>query len=72
LTVERAGWEVITVRPFIFKNKYLDLLVRPFAPHLYVIAKNNADFVYSPKKMKEWISDEHYGGTSGYHKAKMK
>jgi SAM-dependent methyltransferase len=60
LTVERGGLDVIAVRPFIFKNKYLDLLVRPFAPHLYVVAKNNSDFAYSTKKLKEWVSDDHY------------
>jgi SAM-dependent methyltransferase len=60
LTVERAGWNVSTVRPFIFKNRILDLIVRPFAPHLYVIAKNNPNFEYPPKKIKEWISDEYY------------
>jgi SAM-dependent methyltransferase len=70
LTVERAGWEVMAVRPFIFKNKYLDLLVRPFAPHLYVVAKNNVDFVYSAKKMKEWILDEHYEGLLSITKQK--
>jgi SAM-dependent methyltransferase len=61
LTVERAGWKVVTIRPFIFKNKYLDLLIRPFAPHLYVIAENNIAFVYPTKKLKEWISDAYYG-----------
>ncbi len=60
LTVERAGWNVIAVRPFIFKNKFLDYIVRPFAPHLYVVAKNNSDFVYPPKKLKEWVTDEYY------------
>lgn len=60
LTVMKSGWNVETVRPFIFKNKFIDLLVRPFAPHLYVVAKNNPDFVYPIKKLKEWIADEHY------------
>lgn len=60
LTVMKSGWNVETVRPFIFKNKFIDLLVRPFAPHLYVVAKNNPDFVYPTKKLKEWIADEHY------------
>ncbi len=60
LTTERAGWIVKEVRPFLFKNKILDVLVRPFAPHLYVVALNNPAFVYPGKKLKEWISDPHY------------
>ncbi len=60
LTVERAGWRVSEVRPFLFKNKILDVLVRPFAPHLYVVAFNNANFTYPPKKLKEWVTDEYY------------
>lgn len=60
LTVERAGWNVRAVRPFFFKNKFLDVLCRPFAPHMYVVAENNPDFKYPPKKLKEWINDVHY------------
>jgi hypothetical protein len=60
LTVERAGWNVREARPFIFKNKFLDSLLHPFAPHVYVVAENNLEFKYPPKKVKEWISDEHY------------
>jgi len=61
LTVERAGWKVREVRPFIFKNAFLDHLVRPFSPHVYVVAENDWDFVYPPKKVREWIADEYYG-----------
>ena len=60
LTVERAGWDVLATRPFIFKNKFLDILARPFAPHMYVVAQNNVDFKYSPKKLNEWVSDDYY------------
>lgn len=60
LTVMRSGWSIETVRPFIFKNKFLDILVRPFAPHLYVVANNNQNFVYPSKKLKEWIGDKYY------------
>ncbi len=60
LTVERAGWSVQVVRPFIFKNILLDSIVRPFAPHVYVVAKNSPDFKYPFKKVNEWIADEHY------------
>jgi SAM-dependent methyltransferase len=60
LTAERAGWKVSDIRPFIFKNKFLDRLASFFAPHLYVVAKNNASFKYDDKKLKEWKDDGHY------------
>jgi Cyclopropane fatty acid synthase and related methyltransferases len=60
LTVEYAGWEVLEVRPFVFRNKFFDILIRPFAPHMYVVAKNKIDFKYPPKKIHEWESDKHY------------
>lgn len=60
LTAEYAGWKVLTVRPFIFKFRWLDLLVRPLAPHMYVVAKNKPNFKYPSKKIHEWEGDEHY------------
>lgn len=60
LTVERAGWAVESVRPFIFKNSILDTLVKPFVPHLYVVARNDVDFKYPPKKIGEWKDDPKY------------
>jgi len=60
LTAEYAGWEVLEARPFIFKNKFLDLLVRPLAPHMYVVARNKPGFKYPPKKIHEWVNDPHY------------
>lgn len=60
LTIERAGWNVQEVRPFFLKNNFLDNILRPFAPHIYVIAKNNISFKYPPKKLKEWITDDMY------------
>ena len=48
------------MRPFIFKNRVLDRLVRPIAPHVYVVARNDVHFKYPQKKVKEWIADEHY------------
>lgn len=60
LTTERAGWKVVTVRPFIFKNLLLDTLVSPIAPHLYVVAGNMENFIYPSKKVREWKDDEHY------------
>ncbi len=60
LTTQYAGWDLLAVRPFIFKNKFLDILIRPFAPHIYVVAKNKVDFKYPLKKIHEWESDKHY------------
>ena len=60
LTVERAGWVVVEVRPFIFQSKILDMIIRPFAPHMYAVAKNNEHFKYPPKKVHEWIDDPYY------------
>jgi len=60
LTVERAGWKVISIRPFIFSNRYLDWIASFFAPHLYVSAYNNSTFTYHEKKLKEWLNEPHY------------
>lgn len=60
LTVEFAGWKVISVRPFIFSNKFLDECLCWLAPHVYVIAKNNPDFRYPEKKQKEWRGESLY------------
>lgn len=60
LTAERAGWKVLAVRPFIFKNMLFDALVSPIAPHLYVMAENMENFIYPSKKVREWKDDEHY------------
>lgn len=60
LTVERAGWQVLSVRPFVFSNSVLDMFAGFFAPHLYVVAKNNSGFTYPIKKLKEWKDDAHY------------
>lgn len=60
LSVERAGWKIIGARPFFFKNKFLDFLCSPFAPHLYIVAMNDSNFKYPEKKLKEWVTDSHY------------
>ena len=60
LTVERAGWTVRDVRPFLYKNATLDYLCSFFAPHLYVVAHNDAQFTYADKKLKEWQDDPAY------------
>lgn len=48
------------IRPFIFKNVLLDRLFGFFAPHLYVVAYNDIDFMYPEKKLKEWQDEPHY------------
>lgn len=60
LTVECAGWRVDAVRPFLFSNLYLDNLAGFLMPHVYVVARNDADFRYGDKKLKEWKNDPHY------------
>jgi len=59
-TVERAGWRVLAVRPFFFKNKTLDYVASFFAPHLYVVAHNESTFTYPPKKLMEWKGNSFY------------
>lgn len=60
MSVERAGWRIVSVRPFVFKNEFLDYLFSFIAPHVYCIAENNKEFVYSKKKLKEWQDDPLY------------
>ena len=60
LTVERAGWKVEDIRPFIFTNKILDKAASFFVPHLYVVAVNDKNFQYSDKKLKEWKDEPFY------------
>ena len=60
LTVERAGWKVGELRPFIFSNRMLDTAASFFAPHLYVVARNDVSFAYHEKKLKEWKGEPLY------------
>ncbi len=50
LTTERAGWNVVDIRPFISNNGFLDRLSGFIYPHLYIVASNNIDFKYPDKK----------------------
>lgn len=59
-TIEAAGWRIIEMRSFYFSLPFLDRLFTPFAPHLYVIAENDASFRYNKKKRNEWIDDPMY------------
>jgi SAM-dependent methyltransferase len=60
LTIERAGWRVQAVRPFVGSIAWLDTLLGFLSPHLYVIATNDAHFRYPEKKLKEWEDDDLY------------
>ena len=59
LSVTYAGWKVIAVRSLLVPI-WLEWLVRPFAPHLYVVACKDPAFVYPEKKVKEWESEPYY------------
>lgn len=60
LTVERAGWTIVSARPWMVKNKVLDILCSFFAPHIYVVARNNPQFTYPSKKLAEWHAEPYY------------
>lgn len=60
LTIERTGWNIIDVRPFIVNFAPLDRVLGIVAPHLYVVAKKNESFVYGEKKLQEWRGVEYY------------
>lgn len=60
LTVERAGWIVVDIRPYIVSNPLIDKLFGFIAPHLYVIAKRDESFRYAEKKLKEWEGVPYY------------
>lgn len=60
LTVERAGWIVVDVRPYILSCPPMDRLLGCVAPHLYVVAKRNDSFEYPEKKLKEWKGVPYY------------
>jgi len=62
LSAEYSGWKVKEIRPFIFKSKIIDNIVSVFAPHQYLVAQNNKDFRYPPKKLKEWSGEKRYSG----------
>lgn len=60
LTVERAGWKVREIRPFVTGVAVVDRLLASFAPHLYVVADLDKEFSYPVKKLKEWESEPYY------------
>jgi SAM-dependent methyltransferase len=60
LTVQKGGWNVSQVRSFHMRNRYLDALLHPVAPHFYVIASVNPDFSYHEKRLKELAGYEFF------------
>jgi SAM-dependent methyltransferase len=60
LTVQYAGWDIKDIRSFAFSSKLIDNATSTLAPHLYLIAKNNSNYSYPPKKLKEWQDDPYY------------
>ena len=52
-TVESGGYKILTTRGFHFKNKFLDKLIDPIYPHLYIIAKFDPTFQYNERRMEE-------------------
>jgi SAM-dependent methyltransferase len=61
LTMQYAGWKVLDVRPFVLSNNFLDRMLKPIAPHIYMVAVSDPDFVYSQGKIQEWENDAMYG-----------
>lgn len=59
VTAERAGWNVQSLRSFVFRNAFLDQITHIFAPHLYLIAQNDVHYEYHDRKVSEW-KEEHY------------
>lgn len=60
LTTNFAGWSTITSSSFYFENNFLNKLVNPFVPTVYIVAKNNPNYRYHSKKLTEWEHDPHY------------
>lgn len=60
LTLERAGWRVREMRSYYIGVPFVDRLLAPWMPHLYVVAELVPDFRYPEKKLKEWEGDPVY------------
>ena len=60
LTVQFSGWDIQTISPFYSNLPIINTLMKPIMPHLYLVAQNNADYRYPPKKLKEWEHDPYY------------
>lgn len=64
LTVAYAGWKVVGVRSMLVPS-WLEWLVRPIAPHLYVVAAKDPAFTYPEKKLREWEGEPYYAEMLG-------
>lgn len=60
LTVERAGWDIVDIRPFVVSHAALDRLLGLISPHLYIVARKNESFRYGLKKVREWNGVVYY------------
>ena len=60
LTAKYAGWNVVDLRSFFFKNTFLDYVTHFFTPHLYLIAENNVTYHYPDRKVSEWQEEPYY------------
>jgi len=60
LTVKFTGWSVENISTYKTPSKLLNLLLTPFWPHLYLIAKNDSAYRYHKKKLNEWEHDPLY------------
>lgn len=60
LTAQYAGWEVKEISAYFFDSNILNRVTARFVPHLYLVAKNDADYRYGDKKIREWQDDVHY------------
>ena len=54
-TVERAGYIILEIRGFHFRNKIIDKFLNLIYPHFYVIAKPDYNFKYTEKRMRELV-----------------
>jgi len=60
LTALWAGWKIENARSFYLKNEFLDKILNPISPHITLVLKNNKDFSYHEKKLKEWRGEDYY------------
>lgn len=54
-TVERGGWIIDDIRGFHMKNRFIDYILDPIYPHLYVVAHADLTFKYPERRLKELL-----------------
>lgn len=52
-TVEAGGYKILMTRGFHFRNTFLDKLLDPIYPHMYIIAEVDKNFQYNERRMEE-------------------